>query len=133
MNKIVEMRKAIGAFLLTLHSDVHYQVVSKGAAPLHVVFDFTNSIDDGSMERFVLEVDGWDSRTDLNTIPLENMMYAIDGDGDRVNPTGLHRKTFTLDGLGFVIYRENRINLFDENPLIRRRKYIYQIRTFVGG
>jgi hypothetical protein len=57
-------------------------------------------------------------------------MSEIDGNGDKLNPTGLNKKTVSIDGvITATFYRENRLSLIDDNPKIRRRKYIYQIKT----
>jgi hypothetical protein len=86
----------------------------------YIVYDLPNSVDDGSMEQFVLDIDAWDNKTDTTT--LETLIDSIDKE--------LHRKTVMINGvLAVTFYRENRLSLIDDDPTIRRRKYIYQIRT----
>jgi hypothetical protein len=69
----------------------------------------------------VLDVDVWDDSTD--TTALETLIDSIDA--------ALHKKTLLIpDSVAFVMYRNNRLSLTDEDPRIRRRKYIYQARTY---
>ena len=133
MIKVIEIRKAVTTYLKTIHPRLYYQVAPDNAQKPYLVYDLPNSIDDGSMERFVLEIDGWDSPENDDTTALETLMGNIDGDGDKLNPSGLNRKTITVNELGMIFYRENRLSPLDDDKRIRRRKYVYQIRTFVGG
>jgi len=87
----------------------------------YVVFDFPNSVDSGTLENFVFEVDIWDDS--LDTTALETLIDTID--------VALHKKSILVtDKIGIVIYRENRLTLTDDDPRIRRRKYTYQARTY---
>lgn len=135
MNKLIELRKMITAVLKAAHPDVvvdgasksrvHFQVAPDDAEFPYVVYDLPNSIDDGTMENFRLEVDGWDAPADGDTTALETLMDNIDQE--------LHRAVKTMPGLSAVFYRDNRLALLDDDKRIRRRKYIYQARTFGGG
>lgn len=121
MKKVIELRKAIIADLTTVHPRVYYQKPDKDALYPYLVYDLPNSTDDGSLERFILDVDGWDINDDSTFI--ENLMDSVD--------RSLHRKTIVINNqLSVSFYRDNRLSLIDENPEIRRRKYIYQVRTF---
>lgn len=125
MIKVIEIRKAIGDYLETKHPEVYFQIASKDAAPLHLTFDLPNSFDDGAMENFVLEIDGWDLPEHGDTTALETLMDEVD--------KGLHREVFRIAGMSMAVYRENRLALEDDDKHIRRRKYVYQVRTFGGG
>ncbi|MFZ5352742.1 MAG: tail completion protein gp17 [Bacillota bacterium] len=121
MVKIIELRKAILTYLKTKHSKVYFQSAPQKADTPYVVFDLPNSIDDGSLERFVLDIDVWDDSEDTNTV--ETLIDSIDVD--------LHRKTINASNeFAFTFYRENRLSLVDDDPRIKRRKYIYQVRTY---
>ena len=119
--KFVEIRTQIQTLLKTLHSRVFFHVAPDNATFPYVVFDLPNSVDSGALENFVLDIDVWDTSTD--TTILETLIDTID--------ESLHKKTILVtDNIGLVIYRENRLTLTDEDPRIRRRKYIYQVRIY---
>jgi hypothetical protein len=130
MNKIIEIRKAVNAFLKSKHPRVYFEAAPKGAEYRYIVYDLPNSNDDGSMEQFILEIDGWDAPANKDTLPIEELMSLIDEGIEGVG--GLHRKTISIPGLSMTFYRENRISLRDDNELIRRRKYVYQVRTHIS-
>ena len=121
MNKFIEIRKSIQEILKTIHARVFFHVAPDTAVYPYVVFDLPNSIDSGTLENFVMDIDVWDDN--LDTTDLETLISAIDVE--------LHKKSVVIDDkVGFTIYRENRMTLTDEDPSIRRRKYIYQVRTY---
>ena len=121
MITFLELRREIQKILKTLHARVFFSVAPSDAVFPYVVFDLPNSVDSGDLENFVLDIDVWDVAT--NTTTLETLIGTIDN--------ALHRKSVMLDGkMGFVIYRENRLVLTDDDKRIRRRKYIYQVRTY---
>jgi hypothetical protein len=120
MSKIIELRKSIHSLLKSVHARVYFQNAPDNATYPYLVYDLPNSIDDGLMERFVLEVDGWDQSKDTTTI--ETLMSNMDAE--------MHRKVVVVNGIAMIFYRENRLSLIDDDPRIRRRKYVYQIRTY---
>jgi hypothetical protein len=124
MIKVIEIRKVIKAALKSIHLRVFFQDASDDAVFPYLVYDLPDSIDDGSMEQFVLEVDGWDQiLPGQDTEALETLMDSAD--------KSLHRKTFSVNNeLAMTFYRDNRLALIDDDKRIRRRKYIYQVRTF---
>lgn len=126
MIKPSDLRKAIDALLVSLHPRSFYQMARGNQVKPYVTWDLT-STDDGDMEVYMLEVDGWADAAD-NTA-LEAMMEAIDGDGDLTAPTGLHRRVLTIAGnpVG-TIYRESRQPVPDDTDQIQRRRNTYQIR-----
>ena len=122
MNRVTAIRTAIGAALAAV-GNVHYEDAPDNATYPYLVFNLPNSIDSGTLEQFVLDVDGWDD--DTNTTTLEALMYSAD--------QVLHRKTFISGDLGFRVYRSNRLVLDEREPRLRRRKYIYEVRAYEGG
>lgn len=121
MIKFSELRTEMQRILKTLHPRVFFQVATDIAVKPYVVFDFPNSVESGSLENFVLDIDVWDDSPD--TTALEALIDTIDDT--------LHKKSILLsDKMGIVIYRENRLTLTDDDPRIRRRKYTYQVRTY---
>lgn len=124
MNKPVELRKMIQTVLKSKAPRVYFQDAPEDAVFPYVVYDLPNSIDDGTMENFRLEVDGWDAPANGDTTNLETLMDSID--------KALHREVKRVSGFAAVFYRDNRMALLDDDKRIRRRKYIYQVRTFGG-
>ena len=59
MIKVVELRTAIQTLLKTLHARVFFHVAPDATTMPYVVFDFPNSVDAGTLENFVFEVDVW--------------------------------------------------------------------------
>lgn len=139
MSKVREIRTAITAALRTVHPRVYYERAPDRAAFPYLVF-VLNAVNDRNLERYILDVDGWDAPTDGSTLALEQLMnevdYALHKRVVRVRPVGSFVLPFHYvepdprDGLSFVIYRDRRLTLHDDDVRIRRRKYIYEMRTF---
>jgi len=122
MIKVIEIREIIQTALKSVHPRVYYRSAPDNKPFPYLVYDLPNSNDDGTLEQFVLDVDAWDS-TNGDTTGLETLIDNAD--------KSLHRKTITVDdNLAITFYRESRLTLTDDDPNIKRRKYIYQIRTF---
>ncbi|RED54795.1 hypothetical protein [Cohnella lupini] len=124
-NSVIEIRKVVGARLAEIHPEVYYEFADDKAQFPYLVFDLPNSFDDGTYENFVMDIDGWDAPKGGDTMPLELMMAAADA--------VIHRQIIRVPGMAFIMYRENRLSPPDDDKKIRRRKIIYQIRTFTGG
>ncbi|MGJ9381531.1 tail completion protein gp17 [Salipaludibacillus sp. CF4.18] len=123
MIKVIELRKIIKTALKSIHPHVHYQSAPDGSDFPYLVYDLPNSIDDGSLEQFVLDVDAWDVPANGDTTTVETLIDSAD--------KALHRKTITVNNeLAVTFYRENRLPLTDDDPKIKRIKYTYEARTF---
>jgi hypothetical protein len=126
---MIELRKALLTYLKTIHPRVYFQVAPEEAQYPYIVFDFPNTLFDGEYQENVsVHIDGWDNNPD--TTALESLMALINGNGELVNPTGLDKKTLISDTIAARFGLENKIPLRDDDPRIRRRKYIYQARIF---
>lgn len=123
MNKVLEIRKQLKTLMDATGKEVFYQKAAPNATFPYIVFDISNSIDDGTLERFVLDVDGWGN--DENTVALEQMMHLAD--------QALHRTTLYIENageqLGMSVYRESRLTFDETDRRVHRRRNIYQIRT----
>jgi hypothetical protein len=126
MSKIIELRTAMKTFLKSIHPQVYFEIPSDKATFPYLIYDLPNSLTiDESTETFVLEIDGWDTPADQDTTALEMLMDSVD--------KGLQGKVVLISGMAFKFHRENRFSLRDDDKRIRRRKYVYEIRTFSGG
>lgn len=124
MIKMLEIRKVIIELIRTVTTNVYYQDAPENTPTPFVTVDISNSIDDGTLERFVMDIDGWGASN--NTVALETLMHGVD--------QSLHRKTvYVTDMYGkqiaVTVYRENRLTFDETDKRIFRRRYIYQIRT----
>lgn len=122
MAKVIDIRRELQRLIKTVHARVYYENATDTTVFPYVVFNLPNSIDSGDLENFVLDVDFWDD--DQNTTTLETLCDNVDAI--------LHKKNVVIsDSVGFVIYRDNRLNnVTDDDERIRRRKYIYQCRSY---
>jgi len=116
-----ELRGQIQTLLKTIDDNVFFMVAKDDATFPYIVFDLPNSIDSGHLENFVFDIDVWDD--DTNTTALEALCSSID--------SAIHQhKIVVNNAFGVVFYRDSRLTLTDEDPRIRRRKYIYQARVY---
>jgi hypothetical protein len=116
-----DMRKLVYSALKDIHPRVYFQSAPKAAKYPYLVMDFTNVLDDGEDFRVIdLDVDGWDYSDD--TTNLETLMETIN--------QSMNKKSVTLDNLVVTFYLERILFLTDDDPLIKRRKYMYQVRAF---
>ena len=121
MAKMIDVRTEIQRLLKTVASRVYFEVATDITVFPYVIFNFPNSVDTGHLENFVLDIDIWDD--DQNTTVIETLCESVD--------SLLHRKNVVIsDSVGFVIYRDNRINIHEDDDRIKRRKYVYQCRTY---
>jgi hypothetical protein len=121
MIKIIEIRKYLLILLKSIHPRVYFEQAPDNAVYPYIVYNLPNSFEEGIMEQFVLDIDAWDNSKD--TTSLETLIDSVD--------QSLHRKVAVVnDTMAFIFYRENRLSLTDDDPRIRRRKYVYQIRTY---
>ncbi len=121
MIKALELRTALQTFLKTLHARVYFDVAPDDAVYPYVVFSLPNSIDSGSLEKFVVDIDAWDDNND--TTDLETLICTIDN--------AVHGKAIIVeDKMSITLWRENRLAPRDNDPRLIRRKYVYQARTY---
>ena len=128
---LVDFLAAVDARIKTLASRVYYgeQIPPREYMP-YVHWKYTTTADVEDLEDFFVEVEITDSGPDATVI--EGIVAAIDGDGAKTSPTGLHRYHY---GSGarptFRMFRINRSSppALDEN--IQRRQLRYRVRTFL--
>ena len=117
------LRELIRPFLKSIHPRVYFQDAPDNAQFPYLVYDFTQITDDGEgFETVAVDVDGWDMPAGGDTTALETLMQTVND--------ALNKKTLTAEGLAVTFYLDRKIPLVDDNPGIKRRKYIYEARLF---
>lgn len=119
---MIKLRTMLQAFLLSQHARVYFQAAPEDATFPYVTFDLPGVINlSENSEQVLAEVDGWDNPATGDTTALETIMAAINS---------LNKSVLTADGVRAVFFLEKMLPLVDEDPRIRRRKYIYLVRIF---
>lgn len=118
---MIYLRTAIQSKLEEYHSSVYFQDSPEDALFPYVVFTFPNLFTNEDQEIFVMDVDIWDNKEDTTT--LETLSSQI--------WKGLNRYFYIDENIQFVVYRSNRLfELEDDNPRIKRRKLIFEVKYF---
>jgi hypothetical protein len=121
MAKVIDIRTEIQRVLKTVHPRVYFENAKDTTAYPYIVCDLPNSVDFGDLENFVFDIDFWDDAQD--TTVLETLCDNADA--------VLHKQKFVIgDSVSFVIYRDNRINVKDDDERIRHKTYTYQLRAY---
>ena len=118
---MTNIREPITAKLKTLCPRVYYERAPIDAQFPYIVYAFPNSFMLDEQEIWVLDVDIWDKPLSGDTTELDELSRGV--------ADGLHR--LTIYGPAWAqVYRESRFSLDDDEPLIRRRKITFQVRSF---
>ena len=117
------LRELLYPQLRAIHPRVYFQVAPDSAEFPYLVYDFTQIVNDGEeFETVAVDIDGWDIPADGDTTALETLMQSVNN--------ALNKKTLIAEGLAVTFYLDRKIPLVDDNPDIKRRKYIYDARLF---
>ena len=79
-------------------------------------------------EDFYLEINFWDNKE--STTELEDLVDAVDGDGDTEDPTGLNNRVIHNNKLSVIFHKENRQAIPDRDKRINRRQLRYVAQTY---
>lgn len=123
---MLNLRITLDNLLETYHSRVYFEQAPTGKlAPdfPYIVYTFPNSFTLGDQEVFVLDVDVWDNKQD--TTELEMLASSI--------WRALNRYHYIDENIQFSIYHSNRLPLGDDNPSIKRRKLIFELKYYDRG
>jgi len=121
MSKTLETRSKLRTALKAVHPRVWYERAPKGAEFPYLTY-ILEGINDPTLDRYVLDVDGWDAPANGSTVALETLMGNVE--------QALHKRVVVADGVSFVIYLDRCFAIEDDDKRIRRRRYTYEIRTF---
>lgn len=120
---MIELRKTLQAHLKTIHPRIYFQQAPDTATFPYLVYNMPSLYDDGEGHQLItLDIDGWDAPSDGDTTALETLMAEVN--------TGMNKKTFVTDTFSVTFYLETKLPLVDDDPRIKRRKYVYQGRLF---
>lgn len=124
---MIELRTALKAKLKTIHPRVfHAESVPENAEFPYLVYDLPNNNADGeSMELVIVDIDGWDIPIAGDTTALERLMASVN--------LALNKAVLTTGNTTAIFYLDTKIPLTDDDPRIRRRKYVYQAKLFRRG
>ena len=122
---------AIRAKLLTFGYRVYYGEEIDGDTKVpYIYFQYTSTNDTEPAEDFMFDVDIVGYSTKLTQV--EQMVDAVDGDGDYTNPTGLNYYQYGTGGSPtFNCYRVSRLSLPSGMQGVARRQLRYRVRTYL--
>lgn len=120
---MIDLRVALHAKMRSIHPRAYFGQAPKGCDLPYVTYSIPGVYDDGEgHQRITLDIDGWDAPADGDTTAIETLMSQVNAGMDKVildTPTSCA-----------VFYLESKLTLDDDDPLVKRRKYIYQGHLF---
>lgn len=127
---VIEFKKQIGAFLETKCDRVYYRKASNKKTYPYITFNFVDSRELEDREDFDVEIDVWDKGN--GSTAIETLVGEIDGDGDKLNASGLNRKRIYVEGkVAARLYRDRRQDIIDDDDRIQRRQLKYISHTYL--
>lgn len=117
MNKL---RTELNKILKSIHPRVHFMKAPDAVVFPYLVYDLPQSYFDDDQEVFNLDIDVWDNKED--TTDLEVLSQSI---------WNILNKYYHLDeNMQFTIYRLNRFTVEDDDPRIRRRTLLFNVKYY---
>ena len=121
---MMSLRRILHPYLKAVHQRVYYQRADGMQMP-YLVYSLEVS-DRGEGQQIVtLDIDGWDKPADGDTTQIETLMTLLNA--------AMDKKTFVTDEFAVTFYLDRKLPLEDDDPDIRRRKYIYRGRLQERG
>lgn len=117
---MMQLRTELTKQLKILHPRVYFMEAPSSAQYPYIIFDLPNSFSNEDQDIFVFDVDIWDKTDD--TTDLETLADKV---WENLNNT----KIFN-DYMQVSIYKDKRLTIRDDDPQIKRRKLIFELRYF---
>lgn len=112
------LRTELNKILESIHPRVYFMEAPDKVEFPYLVYDLPQSYFNDDLEVFNLDVDVWDDKDD--TTEIETLSQAI---------WNMFNKYYHIDeNMQFSIYRANRMTIEDDDPRIRRRTLMFNIR-----
>lgn len=130
---VIELKKAIFAFLKTKTSKVYEAQAPAKAAYPYVVYSLQNSVThiNEKREDFDLYIDVYDNNQ-FDSTDLDTLVGQIDGNGAIVGASGLHRKHYYVAStLQADFYRTSKRDLSDDEN-VKHVELIYDVMSYLA-
>jgi hypothetical protein len=126
----IELQKSIVEVLIKCTPKVFYESADQEADFPYIVYDFIGEIPDyeSQKDKILLEIDCWSNKTDSREV--ESIADAVIGNRNRLNTSGLDQLLVTNNNFSARFYLDNKQNIPDPSPDIRRRKLTFEIQIF---
>lgn len=121
---MMKLRKTLHPYLKAIHTSTYYQRADGMQMP-YLVYSLEVTDWGEGHQRVTLDIDGWDKPTDGDTTQIETLMTLLNA--------AMDKKTFVTDEFAVTFYLDRKLALEDDDPDIRRRKYIYRGRLQERG
>jgi hypothetical protein len=119
---MTKLRQALQAHFKKTHGQVFFQQAPDTASFPHLVYNVETYGDGEGYQLVTLDIDGWDAPENGDTTALEMLMSMINASMDKT--------TLIAENMVVTFYLDRKLPLKDDDPRIKRRKYIYQGRLF---
>ncbi len=104
-------------------------IIDPGVKIPYIWFRYASTVGIEDLEDFIMEVDIIDYGPDCTSI--ETLVSAIDGDGNKTNPSGMNYYRYFAGHPSFVCYRINRLTLPSGDENLVRRQLRYRVRAYL--
>lgn len=119
---MIKLRAEIKKILENIHPQVyHIDTKNKKGYP-YLVYDLSDGYADENLELFNLDIEVWDSPLNDDTTEVERISQLV---WDELN--GYHGIN---EDMQFSIYRQSRSRVEDDEPRIKRRTLIFNLRYY---
>lgn len=122
---MIKLRAEINKILKSIHPRVfHIDSKNKNGFP-YLVYSLGQSYYEDNLEIFNLDIDVWDSPSDDDTTEIETLANTVWKELDSYYCIG--------EDFQMSIYRQARLTIEDDDPRIKRRTLIFNLRYYDRG